>query len=1197
MRIFSFLLAMFWSVALSAQVTCNIFDLTATVVDVSGCDYYVKLAFQHTGGTNQFTVSSGGVVVGTYPYSNNPVVVGPFQAAQGAATTRAFLVRDAVVQNCADDVAVSVPPCGTNSACMITDIKVEAYDCNASATAYKLWLDFKVDNPNSDFFEVWSADGTYLGFFPLGQLPLVIPEFPWNGGLKDSIKICIKNNNDDDDDDDDDNANCCKTFSFPAPPCVTPPACGIGKVKVETDSCTSDSTFSITVNFDYAGPTTDSFELRGNGQIIGIFPISSLPLTIPDFKWNKLVFNNIRIQTGNTPNCVREVQFIAPNCLPFGPCEVTQVFVQPGVCTSDSTYRVVVNFQATNPTNQVFTIFANGQFYGNYPITAVPLVIDSLPWNGQAVNVIEICMAVNSLCCNKKEFAVPPCLLNDDCKITDLSVQTGPCITPTSYSVKVNFKVDNPPSQQFTVFANGNVVGTYNLNQLPLIIPNFPYDGGDKDVIKICMISATTVLACCESLEFFVPDCVNSGPCEIFDLTVQAGQCSSNTTYKVKLDFEVVNPPAQTFTVFANGTAIGVYNLSQLPLLIPNFPYDGGVNDVVKVCINSPATNVPGCCRTLEFKVPDCLNGNVCEIFNLKVQTGACSSNTSYALTVNFQVQNPPSQSFTVFANGNAIGTFNLNQLPLTIPNFPYDGGVNDVIKVCMVGPDPNSLGCCRTLEFPVPGCLNGGPCEINDLKVVTGPCSSPNTYAITVNFKVQNPPAQTFTLWANGSLIGTYNLGQLPLTIPNFPYNGGANDEIKVCMVGPSPNISGCCRTLEFPVPDCVNGGNCEINGLTVQVGPCTSNTTYTVNLKFDAVNPPSQLFTVFANGAPIGVFNLNQLPLTIPNFPYDGGVNDVIKVCFTGNSAGTNTTCCETLEFPVPDCLNGGGTCNITDLNVETGPCNATGTAYQVVVKFNVSNPPSPNFLVFANGTAIGQFNINQLPLTIPNFPTNGGTNDEIKICFVNSGIAGCCKSLEFPVPDCLNDDCKIFDLTVGQTPCLCGQFFALVYFKFDNPNNGGVDILGNGQNYGTFAYNTPQPIILGPLTGDPNKAYEFIVTDHLTGDCKDDYLLGVVDCSQDQDIKSEGNNGRKSNVLGKLVLSPNPVVSQLNVSTQLSGGQRPGSATVIVYGADGRVILDRNVADAALFQLEVGELPSGVYRISVLTESGMMEGVFVK
>ena len=339
---------------------------------------------------------------------------------------------------------------------------------------------------------------------------------------------------------------------------------------------------------------------------------------------------------------------------------------------------------------------------------------------------------------------------------------------------------------------------------------------------------------------------------------------------------------------------------------------------------------------------------------------------------------------------------------------------------------------------------------------------------------------------------------------------------------------------------------------------------------------------FGVWGNGEFLGYFNVDDLPLLIQDFPWNGGANDVVKVCF-------DNSCCRTKEFAVPGCLDQGGPCEIYNLTVETGDCTGDST-YQVWINFQVDNPPSDQFGVWANGEFLGLFNLDSLPLYIADFPWNGGANDVVKICFPNAaGAVTCCETKEFPVPDCLGQDpCHIYDLKVVKTACLCGEFFAVLTFKSQNGGAEGVDIVGNGNNYGNYPYNTSQPIILGPFPGDGTTNYEFAVKDHLNPDCFDDFLLGVVDCMTP--VSNPGDDAR-------LTLSPNPVASWLNVSAQLKSGVSVGEASVEIYHADGRLVSTRTVADGGNFLLDVSQLPAGVYRLSLLASAGRVEGTFAK
>lgn len=659
--------------------------------------------------------------------------------------------------------------------------------------------------------------------------------------------------------------------------------------------------------------------------------------------------------------------------------------------------------------------------------------------------------------------------------------------------------------------------------------------------------------------------------CHIFDLTAQVVDCANGQFYVV-LNFQHENTGQEGFKVFGNGQSYGNYPYSNVPVTIGPLAANGTTNYefVVRDLVFQDCQDV------VQLGTVSCDDNAPCEIYDLVVETGDCNSDGTFNVWINFQVQNPTDDQFDVLGNGVVLGTFSLSDLPLHITNFPSSGNTGNYVKVC-INDNPD---CCRIKQFVGPNC-SGNACEITNLAVQTGDCNNDGTYKAWVNFSVQNPGNSSFDLWGNGQYIGNFPLSSLPLLIPNFPGdNNGPNDVIKVC-INDNPD---CCKVLEFPAPNCQGQGNCEIYDLTVETGPCNNDGTYKVKVNFQVQNPGNNSFDLWGNGQYLGNFPLSGLPLTIPNFPGDNnGPNDVIKVCINDNP-----NCCKVKEFPAPNC--NPEPCEIYNIVVETGDCNDDGT-YHIWVNFQVDNPTDDQFDVFANsGAYIGTFNLSDLPLHIENFPTDGGATDRVKICINDN--PGCCKTKNFEPPACPGDECKIWKLKVQTTPCVCGQFFALLTFRYKNVGTEGFDVMGNGQNYGNFPYSSTQPIVIGPLQGDGTTNYEFVVKDHQNPDCKDDVNLGVVECDDNRTVV------RKSTVEAvSLRVSPNPASDRVLISAQNTNGLRIGSATVQVFAADGQLLRTETVADGNVFTLDVATLPVGVYRVRVVSEGGAFAGDFVK
>ena len=1144
---------------------CKIFDVLVIPGNcIPGSDSFtIKLDFgvQNPGDTI-FEVWGNGTYLGEFPIAGLPMLISNFPANGNALDVIKICIKDH--PDCCQTIDFQGPNC--TLPCEVFDVVVDPGACNPNSNTYNLLLNFQVQNPGNALFEVW-GNGTYLGMYPLASLPLLIPNFPGNGNALDEIKICIK-----------DHPDCCRTLNFQGPNCDLP--CDIFDLTVVTGNCNGDSTYEVTVNFQVQNPTSNTFGLWANGQLFGNYDLSQLPLFIPNFPWSGGNNDEINVclttTVGGQDSCCAEIVYPAPSCLFNAPCHIFDLTATAGNCNpNDPTYPLTINFGVNNPGNDFFEVWVNNVYFGAHLLSSLPYTIPNAPSNGNAGDIIKVCINDHPDCCQTIEIQGPDC--NSNCEIFNVVLSPGDCIQgTTNYNLLLNFQVANPGSNLFEVWGNSTYLGLFPLAALPLNIPNFPSNGPGLDVIKICIQNNPD---CCKTIDFQGPNCnIN---CEIFNVVLDPGDCIPGTTnYNLHLNFQVANPGNDFFEVWGNGLYLGLFPLAGLPMIIPNFPSNGPGLDVIKICIQ----NNQDCCKTIEFQGPDCVIGGNCEIFNLSLQTGNCNVDSTYQLLINFQVVNPSSNIFRVWANGQVLGEFNLNQLPLLIQNFPWDGGNIDVIKVCMLTNVPSQPPCCIGKEFQAPSCLFNDPCHIFDLTATAGNCNpNESTYPLTINFGVNNPGNDFFEVWVNNVYFGTHLLSSLPFTIPNAPSNGNAGDIIKVC-INDHPD---CCQTIEIQGPNCNGNANCEIFNVVLDPGDCIPGTTnYNLHLNFQVANPGSDFFEVWGNGLYLGVFPLAGLPMIIPNFPSNGPGLDVIKICIQNNA-----DCCKTIDFQGPDCVIGGN-CEIFNLTLQTGNCTGD-SSYQLLINFQVVNPPSNIFRVWANGQVLGDFNLNQLPLLIQNFPWSGGNLDAIKVCIVSNvpNQAPCCIGKEFQVPSCLgNNDCHIYDLVVVHTPCLCGQFFAILTFKFEGGVSGSFDIMGNGNNYGNYPYSTPQPIILGPFIGDGTTMYNFVVKDHEHPNlCNDEFNLGKVECMIPVIDPSGGN--------AMLTLSPNPTANWLNVTALLENGATIGQANVEVYATDGRLVQTNTVANGANFQLDVSNLPSGVFRIVLKSDAGRLEGTFAK
>ena len=519
-------------------------------------------------------------------------------------------------------------------------------------------------------------------------------------------------------------------------------------------------------------------------------------------------------------------------------------------CESNGKFYVTLNFNYENTGNEGFTVQGNGNNYGTFQYNALPITIGPFVGNGTSTYELVVKDKQFPDCQNFKEFGPVQC---NACHLYDLAVTPLDCTSDSTYSVLINFNHDNTGNNKFDLIYNGTFFGTYFYSQLPLTITNLPVSTKTNDLIKVV---DTETESCFVAKEYPGLKCGNNGgDCEIYDLAVTKGDCNSDSTYVLVVNFKTHNPGSPKFDLKANGTFFGTYFYTQLPLTITNFPKSGGNVDWVMVCDHELAD----CCKTKEFETKACGAGD-CNLYDMVVLTYDCTSDSTYKVVVNFKHIYTMSNSFDLYANGKHFGYYQYSQLPITINNFPASGNKNDVIKVS----DNDNPTCFAVKEFTAPECNNQN-CSIYDLTVNLGDCNSDSTYNLTLNFKVKNPQSNNFKLWANGNLFGTYPYSSLPKTINNFPNSGNNNDVVKVC----DSDIPDCCKSKEFKSPKC-GGGMATIYGTSAKIVSC-NNGKFEVEINFKHHDTGNQGFKIMGNGNDYGSYSYSETPKVIGPFATD--------------------------------------------------------------------------------------------------------------------------------------------------------------------------------------------------------------------------------------------------------------------------------------------------------------------------------------
>ena len=181
----------------------------------------------------------------------------------------------------------------------------------------------------------------------------------------------------------------------------------------------------------------------------------------------------------------------------------------------------------------------------------------------------------------------------------------------------------------------------------------------------------------------------------------------------------------------------------------------------------------------------------------------------------------------------------------------------------------------------------------------------------------------------------------------------------------------------------------------------------------------------------------------------------------------------------------------CHIYDLVAEKSDCDSLGF-YSITLNFQHENT-SDSF----NIDGYGVFAYADLPVTLHGFEGNGQGqffhifDHENHSCGLERDIEGKhCRGA-----------CEIGNIVLTKLDCdNDNKFYLIIDFNHVNTSDS-FKIQGNGHQYGTFAY-ADLPVQIGPLDGNFNDTYEFVIKDLENGDCTNFSTLSPPYCNNGND-----------------------------------------------------------------------------------------------
>ncbi|MBK8505000.1 MAG: T9SS type A sorting domain-containing protein [Saprospiraceae bacterium] len=562
-----------------------------------------------------------------FAYADLPLVLTDLQA--DGQTSYEFVVLDQENHDCRNYIVLGVVDCY----CLWSDINVAEGDCTSDST-YVIEVDFAPGNVET--FSLYTGDQK-LGDFAFGDLPLRLTDFPAGGGAIDELWICATQ------------TNCCIKYELESPLCARD-ECSIRDIEAYPLDC-EDGQYKVKLDFEYDGNQSDYFIVKHEGEYVGEYRYDELPVKVGPFQAIDSSSLILEICDSELHGCHASVEVMPPACK----CDLGEIKVEVGECTSDSTYQVILNPQIEGS----FDFYVNGHFCGTFNSEQLPLTFDDFPASGNTYDYIKICALDSNYCCAEQKIESPVCARNT-CQWGEIKYEITECDSNQEFYVKIWMDTMGDPSGTFIIQRNNDLM-EFSYSNLPVKIGPFP--GGD-DFYKFKIYDS--VQNDCRE-EITVGRVVCTQQCSLSFQQVDIVECTEDDGYVLVIDS--LEGSFNAFDVYFGEHYLGFYKKEKLPLRlkVPDVnKNDSLVTDsvVVRICVSDNTT----CCFTKVLALPDC-HEQVCDIGEIQLDTFECR-NDSFWVNVDFESLVEDSSFYKLVINGDIYQEFTPQDLPLHVGPF-----------------------------------------------------------------------------------------------------------------------------------------------------------------------------------------------------------------------------------------------------------------------------------------------------------------------------------------------------------------------------------------------------------------------------------------------------------------------------------------------------------------------------------------------
>ncbi len=944
-------------------------------LDTNMFEAFIRFEHSNVQGGNVEILDLNGLSLGLFDVNQQPIIIQIPTSIQGIEPF-GISIFNPLDSNCIAESNIIGIDCGIAPSCSISNVSLD-FEC-LDENNYQVFLTFNHSGVEGDTIVVNDVNGNLVGFFDVNQQPIVIDVNNTNGN-NNSFGVFIENPRD---------PECSAGSSLIQVDCGTTDPCEIAFIEVLNTECNPDGTYNLTVNYNINIQSVMEITVNVNGTDFDVVPNPNLVFTIegitPSANSNE---DLITICSQEFMNCCNEIEFPQPDCMVNEDCVITGIEYEAVCLDSAELFVVDLFFTHESTSGSVLVTDFSGSSLGQFnvddqPLRVGPFTQDDLDNNG--IGFI-ICDAQIDGCCAEVFATNVDCEpVVEPCAIEFIEVISTECNPSGTYDLTVTYNITNGNNDFVDVTVNNGVVQSFD-NIGTVVVTNVtPRPNSDFDIIEICLNDNAD---CCQVNEYLQPDCSIDEDCAIGGLEYEAICLDSAGTFMINLFFNQANTSGEVTVTTFTGEILGQFGAGQQPIQVGPFSQDDINDDGIGFIVCD--AQIDGCCaEVFATNIPCMIGTEPCAIEFIEFISTECNSDSTYNLTVEYNIINGNNDFIDVSINGGAVQSFD-NTGSLVVSNIiPRANADFDIVEICVA----DNPMCCQVIEYQQPVCTsNPQECEIEILDVDFF-CDGENDEEIFFTLNVESNTMNDYTIFVNGVELGIGNPANLDMEVGPFATN---NDGFYMIQVIDTDNAT-CRANFELLQAFCPEEG-CAIGDLEVVI-ECLDEETFTAIITFPYDANHQDGITIRGNGTDYGTFDGFTQPIFIESLVASDNDNWEFVVIDNQDDA-----CQSSVEVGEVNCSDENLECIIENIEVFNLECIGDNE-YAMSVSFETGTNANIPFSFFVNGVPMNAATTNSLPLNVFGVvPNDTSAVDVITIC-LDDLDGECCVDFAYDQPSCL-------------------------------------------------------------------------------------------------------------------------------------------------------------------------------------------------